>query len=638
MKFSPESGHKGVCCFILFALIIAMFAIVEDLERKASFKDENEADVIRQKLERLVNNILAEVEKRDKRFQNSLILSGSVYEGVKVHQPDEFDFMVRINSLTNKPLFYPCDKGEGYVKLALEEDEWKEFKDEQGFFSPKRLCQHFKKLVNESLSDAEIPEGLSIKRAAPDLLEGPWGPVYSNVLANSSSQDNPSDLMYSEVHGPATTLYITWEGGSTYQNLLISVDLTLALEYVKSKLPVQLSKLPQSIDDFLQRSGFHVVPAGFDIWRISFSMAEKEILCFSPEGFKACYRVLKIMRDSIAESLRLDPSLVPSYVFKTVLLSQLFTAGEDSWKKEHRAQNIDHVLEITLQGIIREEIYSFFLPRYNLLSVADHENKLRQCILEDMLNRLRGLEMKHKSEDVKETKRQVRVLEMVDLLEFICSCALDRKDPAALLNKMFDNIGNIPGSRKFGWFWNQFTDLNSTELDEDAYSFLIQIWSLVDNCFRKLLVSLQGELNLLAQKLYIRICDKKKEFELKHQVMHTSAIKQMSLHQMVRELFEDLAESYVNEENSTWSNLHKAVPPGYRASRLLQDVSDVTLNAGSDNGLAMFKQRIGQYLAWIPEPYLMSLAISYVGQLFYQAEDTLRRKLDYITLPELDLD
>ena len=141
-----------------------MSEIVEYFEGKARFTDKNEADVIRQKLENLVNNIQVQVEKRDERFQSSLLQSGSVYEGVKVHEPDEFDFMVIINSLTKKPLFYPCEKGDGYVKIALEEDEWKEFKDEQGFFSPNLLSRHFKKLVNEFLSDTEVPEGLSIHR------------------------------------------------------------------------------------------------------------------------------------------------------------------------------------------------------------------------------------------------------------------------------------------------------------------------------------------------------------------------------------------------------------------------------------------------------------------------------------------
>ena len=613
-----------------------MSKIVEDFKRKASFEDKNEADVIRQKLERLVNNILAQVQKRDTRFDSTLIQSGSVYEGVKVRQPDEFDFMVRINSLTNKPSFYPCGKGDGYVKLALNEKQWEEFKDEQGFFSPNLLCRHFKKLVNESLSDTEVPEGLRIQRADRDLLEGSWGPVYSSLLGNSSGQNNPSGVMYSETHGPATTLYVTWHGGSTYNGLTISVDLTLALDYLISKLPVQLSRLPQSVDESLQSRGFHVVPAGYDIWRISFSMTEKDILTSSPDGFKACYRVLKIMRDSISECLGLDPSLVPSYFLKTVLMSQMFTAGH-CWENESWSQQIDNALEVMLQGLAREEIRSFFIPGYNLLSKADHDNKLRQCIVQEMLNRLRGFKMKHTQEDVAETKRQIRVLELIDLLVYMVSSTLGGNDPTALWNKMFVNIGNVPRSRKFGWFWSQFTDLDSIDLDENAYSMLIQIWSLVETFFKQLLASLQGELNLLAQKFYIRICDKKKKFEVKHKVTSEGAV-QITLHRLAYELFEDLAECYIDDENSSWANLHKAVPLGHRSSGVFKDVADMTVNAGSERGLALFKQRLEQYLAAMPQTYLMSLTAGYVGQIFHHAQDILRLKLGYITIPELDLD
>ena len=329
-----------------------------------------------------MTNILTQVEKRDKRFQSTLVESGSVYEGVKVRQPDEFDFMIRINSLTNKPSLHSCDKGDGYVKLGLDEQGWEEFKDEKGFFNPNLISRYFKKLVNESLSDAEMPEGLVIQRASEDLFDETWWPVFFELLGNSGGQENPS-VMYSETHGPATTLYIIWQGGDSYRDLIINVDLTLTLDYPISKLPVQLAKLPPEMDVILQKCGFHVVPARFDSWRISFSMAEKDVLASSPDGFKACYRVLKVVRDDISQILGWDSSLVPSYMFKTVLLSQLFIT-DHIWKKDFCSERIIHVLELVLQGVMRGEIQSFFISGYNLLSVADHENKLRQCVVEEI--------------------------------------------------------------------------------------------------------------------------------------------------------------------------------------------------------------------------------------------------------------
>ena len=85
-----------------------MSNIVENFEQKANFIDESEAERIREKLEILVSNILTQVEKRDSRFQSTLVKSGSVYEGTKVCEPDEFDFMIRLNSLTNTPFLHPC--------------------------------------------------------------------------------------------------------------------------------------------------------------------------------------------------------------------------------------------------------------------------------------------------------------------------------------------------------------------------------------------------------------------------------------------------------------------------------------------------------------------------------------------------
>jgi len=615
-----------------------MSEIVKRLEKKARFEDELEAVLIREKLEQFVANILAEVEKRDRRFQSTLIKSGSVYEGVKVRRPDEFDFMIRIDSLTDKPLFHSCDKGEGYTKLVLKEQEWEEFNDDEGFFNPNLLSRFFKKLVNASLSNAELPEGLAIQRVNQELFRETWWPVFSDILGNIDGQESSSGVMYSETHGPATTLYIQWQGGNSYRNLIISVDLTLTLDYQKSKLPVQLTKLPQDLIQILEKCGFHVVPAGYDSWRISFSMAEKETLAHSPDGFKACYRVLKVLRDEISERLGWDSSLVPSYMLKTILLSELSTMECYLWENKFWSQRIIQVLELALEGVKGEKIPSFFIPRHNLLTVADHENKLRQCVLEGMLNEMKGLELAHAPDDARERKQQIRVLQMTDLLDSIISGLLAGKNPTAVWNKMFVNLDNVPQSKKTGWFWNQVTDLDSIELDENAYKRLRQIWSWVDVFFKKLLPTLEGELNLLAQKFYIRTCEKKNKFESEHKGLLEQDVEDISPCQVAFEWLEDFVNFYTHDENSALPNIHKAVSPEFTASGFFHGVADVTVKEGSDKGLALLKQRLKQYLFMVPEDFILAGVADYVGQIILRAKDVLSRKLDYITIPELDLD
>lgn len=613
-----------------------MSYITENFEEKAKFIDESEADLIREKLEILVSNILTQVEKRDSRFQSTLVKSGSVYEGTKVCEPDEFDFMIRVNSLTNTPFLHPCDKGDGYVKLSLESREWEDFRDADGFFSPNLLSRFFKRLVSRSLDVIKVPEGLAILRTRPSLNKTTWWPVYADLLGNSG-EESQSGAMYSENHGPATTLYVRWKGGSSYKDLTISVDLTLSIDYPISKLPVPLAEVPCEANSILQRCGFHVVPAGFDSWRLSFSMVEKEFLATSPDGFKQCYRVLKIVRDIASKKLGWDPSLVPSYVFKSVLLSQLFTNGH-RWEKELRSQTIIELLDHVMQGVNAEKIQSCFLRRYNLLSPSDHENKLRQCVLEEMLCLMRGMEMAFSKDQARERRQQIRVLEMVDVLDYMISSILRGKNPSVVWNKVFVNIRDVPNSKKHGWFMNELTDLNCTELSEEAYSKLVQIWNFTEDFFRKLLIQLKGELNLLAQKFKILLFKKKENFERQHMRLTENDVEKVSLHQFAFDWMDDFVDYYIEDDNLTLPNLHKAIRPEFTSSGFFQGVDEVATREGSSRGLVLLKQRLKPCLFMVPEEFLMDGVVDYVSHIIVRAKEVLKLKLEHISIPELDLD
>ena len=495
------------------------------------------------------------------------------------------------------------------------------------------------------MSGVEVPEGLVILRTDLELLESPWGPMFFTLLGNSTGENNPAGMMYTETHGPATTLYIRWQGGDSYSDLQIAVNLTLSLEFHVSKLPVQLAKLPTSVDRRLDEIGVHMVPAAFDSWRISFSMIEKEIICTSPDGFKDCFRMLKVMRNTIQERLGLNQtaaSLIPSYVFKTVLLSEKYTAGHH-WEKGDLSQVMDKVLEVILEGVGLEEIGSFFIPCYNLLSSGDHENKLRQCILKEMLNELRGLRKTHSFEDVKEIKKQTDRGVRNDRLAGIRHIQHSgrKRSNHSVEQDICQHIETIPESHKFGHFWNQITDLNSTELDDSTYNFLTGIWSLLRIFFMNLLTSLpvQGELHVLARKFYIRTCEKKKEYEQKHQITSKCTVHQVPLHQLVYETLHDLAECYIGDEgHAFWSSLHKGVSPGCKSSHFFREVAEVTVNRGSEQGFAMFKERMKQYLAFVPEQSLISVSVNYISQIIHFSRDIKKRELDYVKIPEIDLD
>jgi len=163
----------------------------------------------------------------------------------------------------------------------------------------------------------------------------------------------------------------------------------------------------------------------------------------------------------------------------------------------------------------------------------------------------------------------------------------------------------------------------------------MEVWSFVEEGFKQLLTTLQEEENLLLQKFYIRTCQKKKKYELEHRGLSQHQVEQVSIRQLVSETLEDVAESYIEEENSSWANLHKAIPPEFTTlPGVFRDVVEKTEMEGSVKDLSLFKQR----LLLVPENYIMTLTIGYVRHIFLHAKDVMARKLDYITIPELDLD
>ena len=628
-----------------------MSEMLENFEAKAKFQDESEAELIRNKLETLISNILADVGKRDPRFQNTLVKSGSVYEETKVCQPNEFDFMVKITPLTDKPSIKQssCAKTDGYVQLFLEEDHWKDFRDRKGCFSPYLLSRHFKKLIMESIDNVETPEGLSIYRAPQDESEGRLWLLYRGILCDNG-KENSSGVTYSETHGPSTTLDIHWKGGTTYNNLKVNVDLTPALDFPISKLPVQLltdlrPEVQQKIQGILQKTGFYVVPAGFDEWRISFSVAEKEILATSPDGFKACYKVLKVLRDDVSMRLGLRDSLVPSYMFKTVLLSQLFTKDGHAWEKEFRSQTIIDVLELILQGIKQENLRNFFMPSSLLLSKA-HDNELRRCLLEDILNEVKGSKLAHSPMDVEEKKQQVKILQLIELLEYIFSCLKGGKNPINVWKMMFANISSVPGSRtsseKFDVSWIDILDVTVKELCPDAYKNLKKISDILKDLVPRFLNSLQGEEERqLAQKYYFFLLEKRKKFEAKQPYQSKEEVRQIGICEFVSDwILVHIVKKYLEEDNTTLSNTPKILPPEFclPEDSHFRAIADITMEKGSKEGLALFEKVLNKYLSGIPREIVMIFFVYFIKETFLHAKEALKLKLDHITIPELDLD
>lgn len=62
-------------------------------EKFAKLPDDKEIKDIQKAVEEAVSSLLKSVAASDVRFASKLTPSGSFYEGTKIRQPDEFDFM-----------------------------------------------------------------------------------------------------------------------------------------------------------------------------------------------------------------------------------------------------------------------------------------------------------------------------------------------------------------------------------------------------------------------------------------------------------------------------------------------------------------------------------------------------------------
>ncbi|XP_043201284.1 uncharacterized protein LOC122370086 [Amphibalanus amphitrite] len=337
-------------------------------------------------VERLVQRIVATVGARDPRFAACFLLSvGSSYEHYKVNEPDEYDYMVRLDSLSWPPL-YPGDDAEppcelledqrcpqGFGRLRLAErhrDTWAEFVDGNGLLMRERLRDRFLALVREAVANPitnmrDVQEaslcGCSGKIVDIGVLEYilrlPPEQRFFLAIGDPRSDlfPDPSQLDIAVTcDGPSVKLDVQFPAGSCCGGGgalpgRVSIDLTLAVGLTgwptRADFPdrVPLSSVDALVVHRAASKGFYMVPtephpshpcAGRStVWRVSMSAAEMELSThYSHDSAPAAVlRVLKIISSQLSEpdtilSRQLPPTQVKDLLscVSTYMLKTLF--------------------------------------------------------------------------------------------------------------------------------------------------------------------------------------------------------------------------------------------------------------------------------------------------------------------------
>ena len=101
-------------------------------------------------------------------------------------------------------------------------------------------------------------------------------------------------------------------------------------------------------------------------------------------------------------------------------------------------------------------------------------------------------------------------------------------------------------------------------------------------------------------------------------------VTKVSAHQFVFDWMDDFVDCYIEDDNSTLPNLHKAIRPEFTSSGFFQGVAEVATRESSSKGLALLKQGLKLCIFMVPEEFLMDGVVHYVSHIIVRAKEVLR--------------
>ena len=224
-------------------------------------------------IENFIHKLAQTMAEIDDRFQGNILTSGSWYEGTKVGDPNEFDFMMCLQEF------------EKICNVQIAEDQIDEImvSKKDGLVSKK---------FDVFFSDGELQSSdlmecfvLVAKRALSRLR---YDSSCENLQIQGITEHSLINAMWLLPGTVTCELKFTWTG-PRYKQLIITVDLVPAI-YVGHLLG---SASFTTVAHGLRETGFHIVSKS-NRWRLSFSLAEKIIFDRLHRKSKDAYMCAKV--------------------------------------------------------------------------------------------------------------------------------------------------------------------------------------------------------------------------------------------------------------------------------------------------------------------------------------------------------
>lgn len=310
----------------------------------------------------IVQTLLREFGETNPVFRISKIIpTGSFYENTKVGSPDEFDFMVVLENLSQTgsiELKQGCTPWHPKVKILKNTSLYNKYIPSLNFDNtpdeylgePCKLVYDFWKELSSQISR----KPLSVKTS--------FGTI--STVPNTAQKLQFEYIKSPNVPVPADTLCA---GLIHLKTTLIGVDLMLAIEHPDNSSVFSTSGFPHDFSPNLKQNGCHIIAKSCHdqghfpdppCWFISFAAYELETMKAMDEKHKTAYKILKCLL--IGEINYPGKCMnLSSYMLKTALMFHVH--GENKCiNPRHYSSCIDDILGYLKKGFYNIDMPCFF--------------------------------------------------------------------------------------------------------------------------------------------------------------------------------------------------------------------------------------------------------------------------------------
>lgn len=324
--------------------------IKELADTRAKFPDGQNTEIVREELHQIMQGLIMDLSSKYRLFQNAVVhQGGSMVEGTKIGQADEFDYVFVLPALQKQLLW----------------------KDGKPFFAEDYDMNIQSQKLVLTMKDLLFMDDILF----PDWCDQEENERWRRELMIFKDQKNPgrdeiAGMVSKAIYRSLTSLFdnfpkwkyvsrLKYPSGRTYLQILKFTDSDGSETFVSVDICLAIQIPYRSTDS-------ETLQLLFDFWSINVISCSRrsespfEIAKFSSlplhSGKIRCYRVLKYLIQTFLES-HFDiytmeyKAVVTTYTLKTMFL-KVITKSENKWELHHLGQRVLEILDLIRQDLV----------------------------------------------------------------------------------------------------------------------------------------------------------------------------------------------------------------------------------------------------------------------------------------------